>query len=301
MQLENYRGTVFQLSKMKCHSPFYTKATSRSYSIPLNCGKCPYCKKRRVSSWVFRLLEEEKVSSSSHFVTLTYDTRHIPISKKGRMTLNKKDWQLFMKRLRNTQSEKIRYYMAGEYGTKNYRPHYHAIIFNLQDINAVQEAWQAHEPLTGKKSQIGSIYIGTVSGASIAYTAKYIDKDKQIPAYKGDDRVPEFSLMSNKLGLNYLTPQIVKWHKSDLSRMYCTLQGGIKIAMPKYYRDRIFTEDEKEQQRDMLQNLAYTKEQDLVAKFKKLYKNTNFKLYEYKDAIKQGEYNAFFHTLKTRK
>ena len=47
-------------------------------------------------------------------------------------TLRKRDYQLFMKRLRKAfPNDKIRFYAAGEYGPKTLRPHYHAILFGL--------------------------------------------------------------------------------------------------------------------------------------------------------------------------
>lgn len=40
---------------------------------------------------------------------------------------------------------------------------------------------------------------------------------------------------------------MVKWHKADLdSRMYCNLKDGKKITMPRYYKNKIYTEQERE-------------------------------------------------------
>ncbi|AXB22553.1 replication initiation protein [Lynx canadensis associated microvirus CLP 9413] len=48
-------------------------------------------------------------------------------------TLAKRDFQLFMKRLRKAfPDQKIRYFAAGEYGSETFRPHYHAILFGLK-------------------------------------------------------------------------------------------------------------------------------------------------------------------------
>lgn len=39
---------------------------------------------------------------------------------------------------------------------------------------------------------------------------------------------------------------MVKWHKTDLvNRVYCNLPGGKKKAMPRYYRDRIYSNEER--------------------------------------------------------
>ena len=274
---------------IRCKSPYYI--TSGPQEIPVNCGKCPYCKKRRVRSWVFRLLQEERRSSSSYFITLTYDndyypnaTPHLPITQSGRRTLKKRDFQLFMKRLRKLQKTKIKYYAVGEYGTKTYRPHYHAIIFNVENIEHINEAWQ-----------LGSVHIGDVSGASIAYTAKYIDKPKRIPTHKNDDRIKEFSLMSKGLGSNYITRETKKYHKQDITRMYVTHPDGVRVAMPKYYRDRIFNDDEKKKQRNIIYKLEKEEIKKYKQEFAKNYKNTDITFDEYMSRLKSAEFHKFYN------
>jgi hypothetical protein len=36
------------------------------------------------------------------------------------------------------------------------------------------------------------------------------------------------------------------WHYQDMERHYCVTHEGKKIAMPRYYKDRIYTLDERE-------------------------------------------------------
>ena len=138
---------------MRCHKPIYIEKKGRISAIPVNCGKCVYCKKRRVNSWVFRMTEEEKVSFSSYFITLTYDNKNVPVTKNGFMTLNKKDVQDYMKRLRyfheKKSDKKLVYYFAGEYGPKTFRPHYHAIVFNVMDPELFGKAWQKGQVVVG--------------------------------------------------------------------------------------------------------------------------------------------------------
>lgn len=203
--------------------------------IPCPCGKCLPCLKRRVSAWSFRLMQEDKRSDSALFVTLTYDTNHVPITPRGFMTLRKSDVQKFMKRLRKRHTGKpLKYYYAGEYGGKTMRPHYHMILFNAEHKD-VEASWQ-----------LGQVHYGTVSEASVGYTLKYIVKPGKIPLHKNDDRQPEYSNMSKRLGDNYLTPKIIKWHKNDLvSRTYVPLPGGQKAPMARYYKDKIYSKREK--------------------------------------------------------
>lgn len=181
-------------------------------------------------------MQQEKVSHSAHFVTLTYNTDNVPINSSGYMTLCKRDLQLFFKRLRKLCPErKISYYAVGEYGGKSWRPHYHIILFNANP-QMVEDSWL-----------LGSSHFGNVTNASVGYTLKYISKCRRVPAHQNDDRVPEFSLMSKGLGLNYVTDAMKRWHKDKLDvRMYHLIEGGKKISMPRYYKDRIYTETERE-------------------------------------------------------
>lgn len=199
-------------------------------------NKCPDCKARRAAWWSFRLMVEEKVCSSAYFITLTYDTEFVPITRNGFKTVTKRDPQLFFKKLRKYNPVGIKYYLAAEYGSNTYRPHYHVILFNCSEKSIVQ-AWSQ-----------GNVWYGTVSGASVGYTLKYISKSSRIPLHINDDRVPEFGLMSKGLGKSYLTDAMLKWHTDDLyNRMYCNLTDGRKIAMPRYFRKKIYTEAELEE------------------------------------------------------
>jgi hypothetical protein len=96
------------------------------------------------------------------------------------------------------------------------------------------------------------VHIGELTEASAAYTAKYINKGKIIPMHKNDDRLPEFSLMSKKLGLNYLSEKIIRYHRTDIERNFITLEDGKKISMPRYFREKIWTEQERRTQADKL-------------------------------------------------
>lgn len=223
---------------MSCLTPFSMKHKSTGDSMSFPCGKCPPCLKRRASQWSFRLLQEDKRSSSAFFVTLTYAVP--PLSSRKFMTLVKSDFQRFMKRLRKAlPGITVKYFAVGEYGGVTVRPHYHAVIFNATEQSIIQ-AW------TLDGTPIGHTHFGGVTGASIGYTLKYMMKPGKIPMHANDDRVPEFQLMSKGLGENYISESMNRWHLADLeNRMYCNVDGK-KIAMPRYYKDRIYTQPERE-------------------------------------------------------
>lgn len=225
------------------------------------CGSCPGCRDARANAWVMRLLEEEKKAVHSHFITLTYETA--PLSPYHHPTLVKSDFQNFMKRLRKMAGEGIKYYACGEYGSTTDRPHYHAIVFNCHhDFYA--RAWALD------KKPIGHVKIGTVTGGSVAYTCKYICKERQKDpvSYKlvSDDRQPEFSLMSKGIGTAYLTPEMVKWHKSNLAAYYVK-EGGYTASLPRYFKRFIFDDYEKKALFDEQQERYSQEFNSLVAHF----------------------------------
>ena len=212
--------------------PFVRKIETNYHPLP--CGKCPFCVQRKVHQWSFRLIQEEKLAFSSWFITLTYEDQNIPYSELGLQTLVKKDLQDFFKRLRKRNQRKLRYYAVGEYGSKTNRPHYHIILFNAE-LDTIQPSWDK-----------GHVHYGEVNEASIQYTCKYLSKTKRVVNSPTNDRQREFNLMSKGIGKNYLTPQMIQYHKNDLTeRMCCTKPGGQKIAMPRYYKDKLYTQEER--------------------------------------------------------
>lgn len=281
---------------MACDSPYMVKPSTGTDMVPVPCGKCAPCKQRRVSQWVFRLTQEELKSTSSHFVTLTYDTEHVPITKNGYMTLEKTDLQKFFKRLRKLcPGETIKYYAVGEYGTTKHRPHYHAIIFNVSDTANYMTAWTLHG------LPLGSVHVGTVTTASVAYTMKYIDKPSKSRFHSRDDRQKEFPLMSKKLGDNYLSDDIVKYHRENLDKNYVTQVGGEKIAMPKYYRDKILSDGDKLEQREIIKLEIDRIRVDAYLDYLHNPKVPEWDFQQYQDHEREARHNKFYRSQQLKK
>ena len=198
---------------------------------------------RRRSEWSFRLKEEMRYAKSAKFITLTYNEEMCPRSEEGLMALNKRDLQLFIKRIRKTNDGKIRYYGIGEYGTKTARPHYHLIIFNIdrKNIDGLAKLWYAK---TDKgKVNLGHIHIGNVNDASIHYTTKYHVNYERLK-FKEKYGIPnEFAVMSKGIGKQYLE-RAGYWNKKG-GFMY-VINNGFKQALPRYFRERVFNMKEKD-------------------------------------------------------
>jgi hypothetical protein len=207
-----------------------------------------------------------------------------------------------MKRLRKLTANKLKYYACGEYGSTNKRPHYHAIIFNCPDPELFFEAW--------KKDGVyfGEVHVGNVTGNSVAYVMKYIDKShNEAGLYPGwrpfvgrDDRQKEFALMSKGLGSSYITKRVVDYHNADLNRVYLTVDGGFKIAMPRYYKERIFDEDVRAAMGSLAKIAAGKAESENYKKFLKYHASGNLTYAEFKDGQKNAVINRFFSSLKKR-
>jgi len=280
---------------MACDTPFYVlPAKWATTKVPVPCGRCAPCKLRRVNSWVFRLEQQQRISSSAHFVTLTYCGQSVPMTSNGFMTLQKYDLQKFFKRLRKLTSNQLKYYAVGEYGTKNKRPHYHAIIFNCPHPDLFDQAWSVYG------SDIGAVHVGQVTSDSMAYTMKYIDKAKSYK-HARDDRAPEFSIMSQGLGQNYLSDDIKKYHQADPSRMYLTKPDGHKIAMPKYYRKQIYDDTTLAKQRFIIEDAMADQQTKLLAQYHASYGRGNpFTFDDWLYSAKIGRQDSFYSQQKTR-
>lgn len=178
--------------------------------IPFPCGQCLACRinKRRV--WTLRLLLESYLHETASFVTLTYSDDDFPFSEDGRPILCKRDLQLFLKRLRKRFGEGIRFYAAGEYGSKTLRPHYHIILFGVGP-SQLDPDWfyfngksgpfkpgYCRETTLYQLWQHGIVHIGEVTRNSIQYVAGYVTKKI---TKKGDGLAPEFQLMSRRPGI----------------------------------------------------------------------------------------------------
>nr|WAE43633.1 MAG: replication initiator protein [Microviridae sp.] len=244
---------------MECLSPMSVprpNGAGNTDRITVPCGKCVSCLMKKRNQWSFRLKQELKVSKTALFVTLTYSDENLPENQ----SLSKRDCQLFLKRLRRLTEKyegcinrhgdmsldglkwpKLRYFLVGEYGSETKRPHYHMILFNLPtwpDAKFMLEtAWTKPET----NIIYGHVHIGSVTPASISYTAKYcITTLSEMKGKEGN-----FSLMSTRpgIGISYVK-KMAKYHQ-DLQNFFGIDQGGVKVSLPRYYRDKIFIDYEK--------------------------------------------------------
>lgn len=229
---------------MQCHHPQTIRQEDKSITVP--CGRCMPCRVNHAQQWSFRLKQEMETCSSAVFLTLTYEDSELLRNDSGHPDLYKPDLQKFFKRLRyyTAQEEieavnaiktnqivrfpKIKYYACGEFGGETFRPHYHAIVFNVPHkvLEKLNQIWK-----------LGFIYTGTVTQHSINYVTKYITKiDTRDLELK--DLTPPFNVMSKGIGANYITDENKDYH-SRYSSMLHRREAGKYKRIPKYYDDKI--------------------------------------------------------------
>ncbi len=242
--------------------------TSHPYEkINLPCSQCLGCRIDRSKQWALRCIHEASLYENNCFLTLTFNKENL----NERHTLDRRDFPLFMKRLRkhfkgiqcviNSKTGKstnpIRFFHCGEYGEKLSRPHHHACLFNFDFPD--KEYWQKRNGsilYTSKSLQglwpAGYSTIGEVTFQSAAYIARYITKKingmHAAEHYiRGDPDSgeayylePEHITMSLRPGL---ATGWFKKHPGDVfPKDFCTVAGR-KFKTPKFY-DGMYDVDE---------------------------------------------------------
>lgn len=209
--------------------------------ILVPCGKCIGCKLDRAKEWSLRIMLEASLydDSLNHFVTLTYDDEHNPV------TLVKKHVQDFMKRLRSRFSDrKIRFFLCGEYGGSTARPHYHLVLMNcpLDDLepfykvhfNGLYTSKLINECWHNK----GMVTIGSLTVKSAGYTARYClkktgeSRDDKVRMLK-HGLVPEFTLMSRNPGIGAYA------FKKEWFLNQEIFMSGQKFKIPRFYNQML--------------------------------------------------------------
>jgi len=213
--------------------------------MTFSCGQCIGCRIDRSRDWAVRCVHESQTHQNNIYITLTYSDQELPSNG----SLLKKDFQDFMKALRHQHTgQTIRYFMCGEYGEKNYRPHFHAIIFGLHFTD--KKLWQVkngHNLYRSTKLETiwtkGFSTIGDATWQSAAYVARYIMKKingpKAVHHYERWDKngeitdlLPEYTDQSNRPGIGYAWYQK---YKHDIFPGDFVPMNGKKYPVPRYY------------------------------------------------------------------
>lgn len=115
----------------------------------------------RAREWAVRCTLEWQRHERAAFVTLTYRDQHLP------PTLRKDHLSGWLKRLRaRLDPVRIRFFACGEYGERTHRPHYHALVFGVQDTPHFRAAWPYGD----------RVWADPVTQGRINYVCGYVQK-----------------------------------------------------------------------------------------------------------------------------
>ena len=218
--------------------------------IEIPCGKCYQCRKQKGRDWAIRMSNEMKRDRDGHFVLLTISDKWFDElkSKYKLETANevaKKAVRLTLARVIKKTGKSVKHWLVTELGhTNTERIHMHGIIWNPKDF---LNAWKDNSLCNDN---------GIIGEAGIQYTVKYMTKlDTDHREYKA------ITLCSSKLGNNWLdgydkNNNIFKGKNTNQS---IRMNNGCKVAMPIYYRNKIYNDREREKLRinKLNENIGY--------------------------------------------
>lgn len=213
------------------------------------CGQCMPCRINKRRLWTHRLILEGHKHAEKCVVTLTYSEAFGPLSN----SLRPRQVQRWLKRLRERAQQQLRFFLCGEYGDENGRPHYHLVLYGLglplEHVNdyrckcstcsLVRDTWG-----------LGFVYVDHLTWESAAYVCGYVTKkmtSSQDPRL--GNRHPEFVRMSLRPGIGASAMQDVANSLNDapgaravsaLGDVPLILQHGPKkFPLGRYLRRRL--------------------------------------------------------------
>lgn len=209
----------------------------RVLSVPVACGKCIECRRAKAREWTMRLFEQLKDTPDATFITLTFDDEHYTeieeMSSYNEFAAN--EIKLFIKRIVKQRGRSIKHWIITELGHEGTeRLHLHGILFEKIEHSELEKLW-------GR----GFVHCGEYCNEkTINYIVKYVFKtDNDHKNY-----VPKI-FASKGIGSGYLKRSECRKHtyqeKEETNETYQTPDGR-KINLPIYFRNKIYTEDQRE-------------------------------------------------------
>ena len=214
----------------------------RVLMVPVGCGRCIECKKQKARNWQVRLQEDIRVNKNAKFVTYTFsehELQKLDNEIKG-ISGYERDNEIcrlavrrYTERWRKKYGKTLRHWLVTELGhTNTERVHMHGIVWT-DEVKDIEKIWK-----------YGKIWIGEyVNAKTINYIVKYVNKvDESHKTYNSK------IFTSKGIGSGYMERRDVernKYKKEETRETYKTREG-VELALPIYYRNKIYNEEERE-------------------------------------------------------
>lgn len=224
---------------------------TRVLHVPIGCGKCIECCKKKASEWRIRLLEDVKQNPNGKFITLTFSTESL--QQLAAEVRNKEatgyylDNEIatlairrFLERWRKQFKKSLRHWFITELGHQNTEHiHLHGIVWTDQTFETIREKWNYGYIWPKERFQKQNY----VNSRTVNYIVKYVTKiDADHKYYK------PIILTSPGIGRAYAQSATFKQHTYNATETNDTYRSptGHKMALPIYYRNKAFTDQERE-------------------------------------------------------
>lgn len=210
--------------------------TEKVKYIEIKCGVCSECRKSKANQWKIRIIEELKVNPKAIFVTMTFSNEALEQlnynDKKPNQAVGRAI-ELFRKRWYKKYKKPIKHWLVTEKGDEyTKRIHLHGLIWTDLTEEQFEKDWG-----------YGWVYFGyETSLRTINYIVKYITKeDPANPDFKGK------VFASKGIGASYIAEgrKTNKFNEDKTEERY-RLPNGIKVGLPVYYRNKIYSGTERE-------------------------------------------------------
>lgn len=205
------------------------KEVPDSTPLRLPCGGCLGCRASYAKGWALRCSLEHQLHDRAGFSTLTYNDEHVP------PTLSKRHFQLFLKRARKSLGPKrpLRYFASGEYGETNGRPHYHGLLYGVdeRDRDLLHDAWGAGHTQTVALTPQAISYVAGYTSKKIGFRME--TKHERIDFETGEIYTwqPSFILMSRRPGIGgHARKWLASW------RLYA-VHNGQRMPVPRFLHE----------------------------------------------------------------
>lgn len=211
--------------------------------VSVGCGNCIECRLQKAHEWQIRLMEEIKCHKYNYFITLTFDNKNLKelckeTEQKECNAIATIAVRRFLERWRKKHKKSIKHWLITELGHNGTeRIHLHGIIFSEEEVSneTLQKYWAYGLTDNGKY----------VNERTINYIIKYVTKiDNDHKGYK------PIILCSAGLGKSYIENEFYKsvhQFKPKQTKETYTLKNGSQTSLPIYYRNKLWTEKEREQ------------------------------------------------------
>lgn len=208
--------------------------------VPVGCGQCFECRRKKRNEWMNRLLYEFGKDNECCFVTLTFSEENLEIlCKEFGVTesnfIATKAVRRFLERWRKLTKKSVKHWLITELGHQNTeRIHLHGILWTNKDKDFIEKVWS-----------YGMIYVGEFCNEkTINYIVKYITKlDFDHKGYN------PIILCSSGIGKGYEKSNQAGWNKykpnGQTDESY-RLKNGQRTGLPVYWRNKIYSEEERE-------------------------------------------------------